>query len=93
MALQGAIVAKGKLEELERADIVVLDVSALKFWLVNMLGLNATLADLVATALKSVVDLFVVITAGVCLAWLTAAAETGRELIRGILELRPCFFV
>ena len=92
--MQGAIVAKGKSEELERADIVALDVSALKCWLVNMLGLNATLADLETTALKSVVDLFVVIAAGVCLAWLAAAAaETGRELIRGILEPRPCFFV
>lgn len=48
-----------------------------------MLGLNVTLADLEATALKSVDDLCVLVTAGV----------TGRELVCGLLELRLCCFV
>ncbi len=56
-----------------------------------MLGLNVTLADLEATALKSVFDLLVargvVVTAGVCLAWLEAVV-TGRELVCGLLKLR-----
>lgn len=56
-----------------------------------MLGLNVTLADLEATALKSVVDLLVVtvvaVAAGVCLAGLEAAV-TGRGLACGVLKLR-----
>lgn len=55
-----------------------------------------TLADLEATALKSVVDILVetsvVVTAGVCLAGLEAVV-TGGELVCGILKLRLCFFV
>lgn len=61
-----------------------------------MLGLNATSADLEATALKSVIDLLVervvVVTAGVFLAGLEAVV-TGRELVCGTLKLGLCFFV
>lgn len=94
--LLDATVEKGNLEELERDDDVVLDISALRRWFVNMLGLNVALADLDATALKSVVDLlvptFVVGTTRACLAWLEAVV-TGRELVCGELKLKFCLCV
>lgn len=86
LASQGSIVAKGHSEELERADVVVSDASDLERWLVNML--NVTVADREATAWRSVVDVFVAVTAGVSLARLT-----GRESGWSMLELRLCFFV
>lgn len=95
LALFGATMEKGTLEELERADVVVLSMSALRRWFVNMLGLNVALADLDATALKSVdllVATFAVGTARVCLAWCKAVVN-GRELVCGKLKLRFCLCV
>lgn len=50
------------------------------------MGLNVTLADLEATALKSVVDLLVA-TGVVVTAWLETVV-TGREVVCGLLKLR-----
>lgn len=50
LASHGAIVAKGKSEELDRADNVVLGGSALEGHLANMLGIDLIVTDREATA-------------------------------------------
>lgn len=94
LSLLDATVLIKELEELERPAVV--DISAFKGCFVNVLGLNDKLADLEATALKSVVDLLVatgfVITTGVCLAWLEAVVIE-RWLVGGILTPRLCVFI
>jgi len=93
LSLLGARVARGKLEEEERAD--VLDMSALRCRLANRQGLNTALADLEATALKSVPDLLkladLVVTTGTSSAGLKSVT-TGREGVCGKLQVRFFFF-
>lgn len=69
--------------ELECADDVVLDTSALERWSVNMSGLSVRCADLEETALKRVVDL-----SGSVVTWIEAVVTRG-ELVCGLLKLRP----
>lgn len=84
--------ARGKLEDVDAALGGVLDTHSLRRRLVKTLGLKLTLADLDATASKSVTvrlevaDL--VVTAGVC----SAGLEAERGWVCGKLKARFFFF-